>query len=68
MEWEFFNERNNLFQHDSKPENLACHCLSLVTLFIQSKKDLWLDFCAVYIVCMSSEGQMLHCFQNTLTK
>ena len=34
---EFFNERN-CFQHDSKPENLACHRLSLVILFIQSKE------------------------------
>ena len=38
MEQEFFNERN-CFQHDAKPENLACHSLSLVILFIQSNED-----------------------------
>ena len=36
-EREFFNERN-CFQHDTKPENLACHRLSLVISFIQSNK------------------------------
>ena len=47
-EREFFNERD-CFQHDTKPENLACHRLSLVNSFIQSNKDIWLAFCAVYI-------------------
>ena len=37
MEWEFFNERN-CFQHDAKPENLACHRLSMIISFIQSNK------------------------------
>ena len=64
---EFFNERNCL-QHNAKPENLACHRFSLVSLFIQSNKDLWLAFCAVYIVHTGPEGQMMHFCQNTLTK
>ena len=36
-ERQFFNERNG-FQRDAKPENLACHRLSLVISFIQSNK------------------------------
>ena len=36
-ERQFFNERN-CFQHDTKPENLACHRLSLVISFMQSNK------------------------------
>ena len=60
-EQEFFNERD-LFQQDAKPENLACHRLSLVILFIQSNEDLWLAFCAVYIVHTFPEGQMMHFF------
>ena len=66
-EREFFKERN-CFQQNAKLENLACHRLSLVILFIQSTKDLWLAFCAVYIVCTRPEGQIMHFFQNTLTK
>ena len=33
-----FSNRRNCFQHDAKPENLACHSLSLVISFIQSNK------------------------------
>ena len=62
---EFFNERN-CFQQDPKPENLACHRLSLIILFVQSNKDLWLAFCAVYIVHMCPEGQMMLFFFKTL--
>ena len=64
-EREFFNERS-CFQQDAKPENLACHHLSLVILFIPSNKDLWLAFCAVYIVRTRPEEQMMHFFKNTL--
>ena len=45
-EREFFNERN-CFQHDAKTENLenlVCDRLSLVILFIQSNKEIWLAF------------------------
>ena len=56
------------FSADAKPEDLACHRLSLVILFIQSNKDLWLAFGAVYIVRTRPEGQMTHFFKNTITK
>ena len=36
-EREFFKERNCL-EHSAKPENRACHRLSLVISFIQSNK------------------------------
>ena len=36
-EREFFSERN-CFQRDTRPENLACHRLSLVISFIESNK------------------------------
>ena len=66
-ERELVNERN-CFQHDAKPENLACHrSRSLVILFIQSIKELLAGFCVVYIVRMRPEGQMIQFFQNTLT-
>ena len=45
-EREFFNERN-CFQHDAKTENLenlVCDRLSLIILFIQSNKEIWLAF------------------------
>ena len=65
MERELVNERN-CFQHDAKPvsENLACHRLSIVILFIQSSKYLWLAFCVVYIVPMRPEGCMVHFFSK----
>ena len=66
-EREFLDE-TNCFQQDAKPENLACHSLSLVILFIQSTKVSLAGFCAVYIVCMRPEGPMVHFFQNTLIK
>ena len=52
MQWEFFNERNinNCFQHDAKPENLACHRLSLVISFIQSNKGHLNGFVCVVLV------------------
>ena len=66
MEREVFNERN-CFQQDAKPENLACHIASvtLVILFIQSNKDRWLAFCAVYIV-RTRHGQMMHILKTLL--
>ena len=37
-EQEFFNERN-CFQHDTEPENLACHRLSLVISFVHVQSN-----------------------------
>ena len=55
-----------VFNTMQKPENLACQCLSLVILFIQSNEDLWLAFCAVYIFRTRPEEQMMFFFfQNT---
>ena len=57
MEREFFNERN-CFQHDAKPENLACHCLSLIISFIQSNKG----HLAGFLCCLNRShppGQMM---------
>ena len=52
-------EREKLFSH-AKPENLACYRLSLVVLFISNQiKDIWLAFCAAYIVRMRPGGQMM---------
>ena len=68
-ERQFFNERN-CFHRDTKPENLACHRLSLVISFIQSNKGyqlIWLAFCAVYIVRERPEGEMMH-FLKTLSR
>ena len=42
-EREFFNEKN-CFQHDTKPENLACHRLLLVISFIKSNKGHFAGF------------------------
>ena len=64
-EREFFNEIN-CFHQFANPENLACHRLSLVILFMQSNKDLWLAFCAVYTVRTRPEGQMMHFFKTIL--
>ena len=45
-ERQFFKE-GNCFQRDTKPENLAC--LSSFRLYNQIR-DIWLAFCAVYVV------------------
>ena len=37
-ERQFFNQKN-CFQRDAKPENLACHRLSLDISFVQSNKE-----------------------------
>ena len=64
-ERQFFNERN-CSQRDTKPENLTCHRLSLVIRLYNQIKDIWLAFCAVYIVRKRHEGQMIHFLETFL--